>query len=81
MGEQIIAEAAKGWTGPEALAIGVIGVLAVLAFAAIWRHQAKCEAAQQRNEERLDKIAGDIADIRVEMAELKASVKHLEYKP
>ena len=52
-GEQLLAEAAQGWTGPEAAVLSIIGLLAVLAVIAIYRHMSECKAATERLHQRI----------------------------
>ena len=58
-GEQLLAEAAAGWTGPEAAVLSIIGLLAVLACIAIWRHMGECREATERLHQRITDAAAE----------------------
>ena len=64
-GESVLTAAATGWTGPEALAIGGVGVVAVLAFCGLWRHLSECKAEARR-------VHTALTELKVEVAELRA---------
>ena len=51
-GENLIANASAGWTGPEAVAFGGAGVLLVVLALVVWKHLGECkrETAAMRAE-------------------------------
>lgn len=67
-GENLIAQAASGWTGPEAVAFGAGAVLLLVVAAALWRHLGECKREARA-------MRGELAALKVEVASLAALLR------
>lgn len=62
-GENLIANAASGWTGPEAVAFGGGGVLLVILALVLWRHLGECKVEAKKMREELTALRLEVAGL------------------
>ena len=70
-GENLIAQAASGWTGPEAVAFGAGAVLLVGLALVLWRHLADCKAESRS-------VREELVEVKLELARLAYLLKPKE---
>ena len=63
-GEQAMIEAARGWTGPEAVVFGGMLVLLIIIGVVVWRHLGECKAATDRLHARISEVGTDVASLK-----------------
>lgn len=80
-GEQLLANAAAGWTGPEAAVLAIIGLAALAGIAGLFIHLRDCKAATERLHKRISDESNERrkadSEITNTLHEVRADVKVL----
>lgn len=74
-GEQLLSEAARGWTGPEAAVFGALVVLVLITAVGLWRHLGECKVATERLHQRVSEQAKELSEMGKKVAWMCAKLE------